>query len=497
MITEPGTFDPAMVTETPTSELLQNIYEGLVRIDDHNRVAPCLAEKWTIDAKGTQYMFTLREGARFHNGRPVTSQDVIYSLERALKPETKSPIAKNYLAGLVGAAELAEGRADRLAGLKAIDDRTLQITLDKPRGYFLGALAYSTGWVVCKEAIESNGRRLDEKSAIGTGPFKLAAYVPHSKVTLDAFPEYRPQPPSLKRILRPIVLDSNTRHAMYENGELDLVGLAISDYLRDRDDPVLKHQLMVTPAATTIYIVMQQDIQPIFRGVRVRQAFIQALDRDEIVRICSNGVWTRADGFLPPGMPGYDEKLRRQPFDPKGSRELLKLAGYTEQKPFPTLKLEFVKTAPVASALAQLVRDQLRQNLGVSIDLQERELGTFRNECSTGKVAFGVTDWGADYIDPQNFLSTILHSKAKIFQTGFRNARFDELCDKADGLSDMAARIQLYSQADQIVTDEVAVLPLIYGTGRTLVKPYIKDLKLNLMSLTPHYSTRIAPEAGS
>src|SRR6185369_11579224 len=154
---EPATLDPACLNETPTQEMLQNVFEGLVAFDSDNRIAPRLAERWEVSPDGKTYTFHLRPNARFHNGRKLTSADVKYSLERALWKETRSGVAATYLAGIVGSAEAATGKRRDLPGVTLPDPETVVIRVTKPRGYFLGELAYPTGWVVCREAIEKNG----------------------------------------------------------------------------------------------------------------------------------------------------------------------------------------------------------------------------------------------------------------------------------------------------------------------------------------------------
>ncbi len=244
-------MDPARLQDVYTSELLQNVYEGLVTFDAQNRVVPQLAERWQVSPDGRTYTFHLRTLARFHRPirRAITAEDVKYSLERALWPETRSPTAAGYLAGIVGTEAVAAGKQKDLQGVKVVDPHTLTITLDRPRGYFLGALAYPTGWVVCREAIEKHGGVLDEMAAIGTGPFMIEKYQHGARVTLAANPDYWGGKPPLERIERPVVLDPQTAHVMYENGEVDACGPALTDYVEDQKRPALKAESRLLPQA--------------------------------------------------------------------------------------------------------------------------------------------------------------------------------------------------------------------------------------------------------
>lgn len=488
---EPSSLDPVTITDITTLELLQNIYEGLVRLDEKSEVVPCLAEKWDISPDGKVYTFHLRRGARFHNGRVVAADDVKYSFERALWPETKSPVAKNYLDGIVGVDDVASGKVRELSGVKVQDPQTLVITLKRPRGYFLGELAYNTAWVYCKEAIEKTGKRIEQASAIGTGPFKLADYRRNAKVTLDAFGDYWGGKPKLDRIERPIVKDPQVAHLKYENGEVDAAVVAFSDFVADQQNPKLKAEAHQVPLADVQYLAMGQLSPSPFQDKKVRLAFAMAIDRDAIARIAYKGLSTRANSLLCPGVPGYDPNFKPIPYDPAGAQKLLTEAGFPGGKGFPHLNLVFVEKDLQLSASAAVIRDNLKQNLGISIDLEERESATFFADARAKKLTFHLNGWVADYPDPQNFLPTLLHTGAAVNRVVYHNPEFDRLCDEADTSSDPQKRIALYRQADQLAMSEAPLLPIVYNNRPVLIKPYVHDFKSNLMNFLPHRETYI------
>ena len=485
-------MDPAVVTEGSTGDVLQNIYEGLIAFDEDNRIRPVLAEKWEVSPDGKTYTFHLRKGVEFHNGTAFDASDVKYSLERALLPSTRSSSALNYLGEIEGAQELATGKRTDLPGVSAVDDQTVAIRLRRPRGYFLGALAYTTGSIVCREAIDKNGGVLDERAAIGTGPFKLQEYRHRARITLLANDHYHGGRPKLDRIERPIVLDPQTRHLMYENDEIDLTAVTASDYLRDQKDPELKPQLHRFPLASVVYLCPHPRLVPAFRDMRVRRAFAAAIDKNEIIRVASHGLWTRADSMLPPGLPGSNPNVETMAYDPALAKTLLAQAGFPGGRGFPQLTLIFSQSVPERSAMAQVIRENLRRNLGITVSLKEREAATFIADRRDEKMPFYIGVWDSDYLDPQNTLSTLLRTGAPLNDFGFSNSAFDSLVDQADADPDQARRVKLYEQADQIAMDNLALIPIYYGNTRLLVKPRVKDLKLNLMGFLPHYSTRIA-----
>jgi len=486
---EPSSLDPVTITDPATIEMLQNIYEGLVQFDVNNRIVGCLADRWDVGDGGTEYTFHIRPGVRFQNGRTLVASDVKWSFERTLRPATKSPVAANYLAGIVGVDEVASGKTRDLAGVTVPDPRTVRIRLKAPRGQFLGELAYNTGWVYCREAIEKANGRIDETSSIGTGPFKLASYLHGAKVTLDRFDDYWGGRPKLTRIERPIVIDSQTAHAKFENGEVDLCDISINDYLNDANSPTLKDDRRLNPLPAVSYLALGQAAQPAFRDTRVRLAFARAIDRDQIAAVAYRGVFPRADGLLPPGIPGHDPAFPRIPYDPAGAKSLLAQAGFPEGRGFPRLVLAYTQKNPELAAAAQIIRENLKTNLGVDVDIQERESATFLADARAKKLPFHLNTWFADYLDPQNFLPTLLRTGAAVNRVSYSNPRFDTLCDRADRETDPAKRIALCQQADRLAMSEAPLLPLVYPKSAELVKPYVKGREVNLMGSLPHRKT--------
>ncbi len=493
IVIEPSTFDPAKVTESASGDLLQNIYEGLVGFDENCGIVGRLADHWTVGAGGREYTFFLQPNARFHNGQSVTASDVKYSLERALRPETKAAQSISYLGEIEGAAEVASGKRNELAGATVIGEHTIRLRLQRARGYFLETLAYHTGDVVCREAIEKNGNVLDEKAAIGTGPFKLMEYRHGSKVMLQANRDYYGKKPAIGGIERRIVIDPQTSHVMFEDGELDICGIAAADLARDEQNPALRSQIRYTHASSLMYLAMLPQRETAFRDLRVRKAIAMAIDRDEIARVAGRGLWQRADGLLPPGIPGWTKDFKRLPLDPAGSRRLLAASGYPGGRGFPTLVLVYPHDRPERAAAAQLIRDSLKRELGIGVDLQEREQATFISDRRAEKMAFYMGAWEADYPDPQNFLSTLLRTGTRLNNFGYSNPEVDSLCDRADAETDQAKRIELYRKADQLAMDEVALFPLVYPKSAILVKPNVTGLRINALGFLPQTETTIAP----
>jgi oligopeptide transport system substrate-binding protein len=489
LLVEPTTMDPARVEDGPTIEVLMHIYDGLVRWNEKNQIEPAIAESWKVSPDGRTYTFYLRKNVRFHTGRAVTAHDFVFSINRALSPSTASTVAGTYLNDIEGALDVLSGKAKSASGVKALDDYTLQIRIVKPRAYFLAKLTYPTAYVVDRQNV-SSGPQWTEKP-VGTGPFKLARWEHNSIVVLEANPDYFDGPPRLARIERPIVLRPSTRHAKYESGEVDAVDVTMGDYDRDVRDPVLKSQMRIYDRPAVFYFALNQRAYPPFRDRRVRQAFAMAIDKPALIRLALKGINRPANGILPPGIPGHDPNFKGLPYDPARARLLLAQAGYPGGRGLPPLTLTFREQMVDLRRLAEAAAEMYRRNLGVDVKLREMEWGVFLQERNRGTLPFFLLRWMADYLDPQNFLSLMLHSKAPENTIGYSNPEFDRLCDQADALMDQKRRLELYRRAERIVVEDAPWIPLFYQRDVELWKPYVKGDRNCLMGHLPHTKTYI------
>lgn len=494
---EPTTLDPALVRDGPTIDLLQQCHEGLVGWNEKSEVVPLLAvDMPRISADGKTYTFTLREGAKFHNGRQVMAEDVKYSLTRSLDKKLNSPVAMNYLDDIAGAKELFQGTATELSGVKVIDPKTVQITLTAPRGYFLGKLTYPTGYVLPREEVEKGPKTeggastLELTNSVGTGPFRLKEYARQSKVVLEANADYWGSKPKLTRIERPIILDAKTARNLYDAGDLDYITLEKGDYEQDRNDPALKDQIKQWDRAATFYLGLNQLEYPPFKDRRVRQAFAHAIDKGSIVENVLLGVNQKAEGVVPKGIFSYDESFRGLPFDVEKAKKLLAEAGFPGGNGLPPLTLYFREKQPDLTKTAEVIKEQLAA-IGVNANLSEMEWGAFLKLNENNKTPLFHMRWSADYIDPQNFLTLLLTTGAPENHTGYSNPKYDALCRQADAETDQQKRLALYRQAERIVIDDAPWVPIYYQKDLELVKPYVSGIRDSLMGHLPHITTEV------
>ena len=213
----PPTLDPGVVQDATSAEYIVHLFSGLVRLDQNLEIAPDLAASWAISEDGRTYRFELRSDATFQDGRRVTTEDVVYSIERALSPELESPVALSYLGDIEGAADYAMGQVGSVSGLEAVDEDTIEIRIDAPKAYFLAKLTYPTSCVVDREQVESDDEWMTSPNA--TGPFVLEE-LSASQIVLARNERYYGTMPMLARVT--YVLDGGLPITMYESDELDL-----------------------------------------------------------------------------------------------------------------------------------------------------------------------------------------------------------------------------------------------------------------------------------
>ena len=472
----PTTLDPARASDSDSSRYTVEIFSGLVAVDRQLQVVPDLAESWEIGENGTRYTFKLRANAKFHNGRGVTAEDFKYSLERAADPRTGSLTADTYLGDIRGVKEKLAGLAGEVEGVKVISREVLQIDLVAPRFYFLSKLTYPTAFVVAKENVESGENWADRP--IGTGPFKLKEWRKEQSIVLERNDDYYLEPAKLDRVR--FLLSGGPTMALYQSNEIDLanVGISALEQLQNPSHPLNK-ELVSTTALDTWYIGFNTAMPP-FDDPKVRQAFSHAIDRDQIINVVLKRSVERANGIVPPSMPGYSSAVRGLDFDPDHARQLVQESKY--QDDFPPVTFTVPGGGPAADPVSGALVEQWKANLGIDIDVQQVAWETFLSELKPNplqgkknKFQMYQLGWSADYPDPQNFLDPMFHSASFGNNEAYSNPEVDQLLEQARAEGDVEQRNHFYRQAEQIVVDDAPWLPLYHGKAYQLVKPWIKD----------------------
>ena len=469
---DPTDLDPAQVRDAASAEYVVEIFGGLLTLDQDLELVGDIAESWEVSDDGLVYTFTLRDDVVFHFGRRVTAEDFKYSWERAADPETLSPTVLDYMGEIVGLEEKVRGEAEEIEGVQVIDEQTLQVTIKQPIPFFLYAMTYPVSFVVDQEQIEDNPRNWT-RLPNGTGPYRLIEFELAQRIVLEANDRYHLGAPSVQTVV--FELAGGSQLTRYENGELDIAGANLFDLeaLRDPSNP-LNAELQEATEYSTSYIGFNIDKEP-FDDPLVRQAFAMAIDRQRIVEVVLLDAYEVADGFMPPGMPGYDEAIEALPFDPEGAQQLLEESSYGGADGLPDLTLTIVgQGGEPADTIAAIV-GQWEENLGVSVELQQVEYATYLRELRNDTFQFFSAGWIADYPDPENFLDKLFHSESQQNELGYHNEEVDELLNQARTEQDQELRFSLYQEVERQIIDEAVVIPLWWPKSIILVKPYVQN----------------------
>ncbi len=472
---EPSTLDPAVARETTSHFYVSNIYSGLVRLDEALSVSPSLAASWQVDETGTVYTFTLRDGITFHDGKPITAADFKFSIERATDPELHGDTALLYLSDIVGAVAKMAGEADEVSGFQVVDDRTIRITIDSPKEYFLAKLAYPTGFVVDSATVGALGEDWWMDAEInGSGPYQLLHWYADEAIVLKRFDGYH-QPVAMEHIISPFdALPGAKGLDMYQSDFWDgiFVGARSLDDLREND--ALSGQLHEFDQLTSYFVVMDTEMSPL-DDANVRRALAMALDRQKLIDDLYGGNLLLANGILPPGIPGFSEDLQAIPFDPAEAKRLLASSQYADD--FPEITYIAVDRDGEPSESIQFMIDSWKENLGVEVNLNlvDPEYYYYNLEDQEGHLyTYG---WVADYPDPENFLDLLLHSEAH--DSRYVNAAFDTLLEQARETQDREARLELFRLAEQLLIHETGIIPLFHVQDYVLLKPYVQGFAIS------------------
>lgn len=486
-------LDPAQVEDGDTIEVLNQIFEGLVQYNEHNELQPNLAESWTVSEDGLTFTFKIKKGVKFHSGREMTAEDVKYSWDRAATKEVLSPTVEGYMMDIVGFAEAWAGTADGLSGVKVIDAYTLEVKILHPKGYFPMYLQYPCYFVVDREKVAKTPITSVE-NMIGTGPFRITEYKENQQVVLERFEDYHGGAPKLEKIVRLIAKDPQTRRSLYESGRADWVALERQDKAFVDQNEELKQALQVVDRAAIWYLGFGLKAYEQFKDARVRKAFAMAVDKDRIINEGFDGINVRADGIIPPSVPGFDPDFKGLPYDPAAAKALLAEAGFPNGQGLKPIKFYFRADRADPKIVAEMVAQDLDKNLGVKVELAPTEWKALLEMRSKGELGFFHLRWGADYLDPQNFLSFMLHTNARENTLGYSNPVFDAICEKADKLplEKKDERFNLYREAQKIaVVDDAIWIPIYFQRDLELVRPGVEGIRRSAMGPLPHTETDV------
>jgi ABC-type oligopeptide transport system substrate-binding subunit len=490
-VNELPALDPPLAGASQSVGVISLVFEGLVRLDRNLNIAPAGAESWDVNDGGKTFVFHIRKGLKFANGDAVTAEDFAYSLNRAFGADFANGNAGYYLSNIVGATDVTQGKAQTISGVKVIDPQTLQISLQTPSVYFLYQLTFPASFVVSKKAVDANPKGWTD-TAYGTGPFKVKEWKHNQSITLEPNPNYWLGQVQLAEIQMPFIQDPATALKEYQTNQLDIMGTY--NFPADQLSAVQSNPEFHQVNQFFVTYIGFNNVKAPFKDVRVRQAFAKAVDKDTLINKVLEGSMVRADTIIPPGMPGFNQSAAKiQDLNKDEAKKLMADAGFADGKGFPKIALSINNQDPTYAKIAAALQQMWKETLGVEVDVNTEELSKFNDDMTatankpddTAAMTFYISVWGADYPDPQNFVSQQLRSGVGNNNGHYSNAEFDKLVDAADVNPDLKARLGAYQQAEQIALTEVGWLPLYYGKANMLIRSTVKGLVVTPQGLFP------------
>lgn len=492
LLAEPTTLDPSKGADSYSNAVLINVLEPLNRLEEdkdlNNFLAPAGAESWEKNEDGTVWTFKIRENT-WSDGVKVRAQDYEYGIKRSLAQETASPYAfllmpiKNAKA--VNAGEM---KVDEL-GVKALDDATLEITLESSTPYF-EQLTYQR---VClpqrQDLVEAHGDKYGSEpdTLVYNGPFVISNWVHNSEVTLSKNDQYWDKDKvKLNTINLKIIQDENALYNSLANGSVDQVAANKTEW-REKfmKDEHLDHAEVVNP---NTYFMFFNTKDSVFGNANIRKAFSAAINRDELAQVIFYGVNQPANGWVPPSINLGNEEYRKIVEEPvkalvkdnpdpkellvKGLEEL----GLDQDPAKLTVKISLGSTDQWFRTYGEYLQQMFIKKLGVNLEIEQMEWPVFNDNVQKGDFQMGYMAWGSDFNDPISMLS-LFKSDANAIGTGWKNARFDELMDLAASEMDNAKRLEYFKEAEQILLyDEAAVAPVVYPRSNIFRYKYVHDI---------------------
>lgn len=472
---DPITLDPALSAEAGSHGYVMQIYSGMVQLNEKLEPAPDIAERWQVDSSGTIYTFHLRKDVRFHNGKAVKAADFKYSWERAASPATGSQTVGAYLGDIVGVKEMLSGKSTEIRGVRVIDDYTLEVTIGAPKSYFLSTLTYPVAFVVDRDNVESGSGWW--KKPNGTGPFKLKQWDKGSLLVLVKNELYYGDVPHLDAVNFRIL--SGVPFRMYETGDIDVTGIPAPyiDMVEDRENPFYQERFTFSELSFR-YIGFNYK-KPPFDDVNIRQAFSMTVNKDKIISVLYRDMVRRADGILPPGMPGYNEQLSGLPYDVNKAKGLIASSRYGRISNLPPITITTTGLGGEISSDLEAIISDWRQTLGVDVKVRQVEPDWFMYHIKDEVDNMYYMGWVADYPHPQDFLDLLFHSNAENNYGGYSNSQVDALLEKAAVEQSQDRSMALYQQVEQLLVNDAACIPIYFGENNILVKPYVKGYALS------------------
>ena len=489
---EPKTLDVSKATDAYASDILVDAMDALTRIekkgDGPEEPAPAAAESWKTSEDGLTWTFKIREH-NWSDGKPVTAKDFEYSLKRTVKPETASQYA--FLLFPIKNAEAINAGKMKIddLGVKAIDDHTLEFTLENPCAYFLNLTYFKVMQPQRQDIVEKYGDTYgsDVETLIFNGPFKITEWSHDHQVVLEKNEEYWDKDKvKLDKITMRIIKEEPSRMAELQNGTLDTAGVTKPEWIKKMDETGNFNVINAYDGTTTYDKFNTQD--KYMKNAKIRKAFIIASDREGSVSTLFKGMAEPANAWCPPAVNAGEKsfreqsedwitKLKEENPDPKELlKEGLKEEGLDPDPAKHTFKYLQSGTSASDKEFADFAQQNFTKVLGVQVIAELADFPTFQKRTQSMDYQIAGQAWTGDYNDPRTFFDLFL-SNSGLSHTGWKSEKYDEIIAKTEKTMDQTERAKLFKEAEKmLIFDEGVISPGVYRKRNTYVAKYVKDM---------------------
>jgi oligopeptide transport system substrate-binding protein len=489
---EPASLDPAAASDNFSTQVIQDLYEGLTAESPSGEVVPGVASSWSVDEAGTQYTFHLRPDARWSNGKPVRAEEFVVSWQRVLDPKQASPVSAD-LRLIKGAAGVMSGQLPpKSLAATAPSSDILVINLERPAPYFPQLLAHSAAFPIYSDA---SARTHDPTTWVSNGPFVLSSWRPGTNLNLSRNAAYWDRANvKIERVQYQFAPDQNAQFAAYRAGQLDMTDTVPTNAIASLREQ-RPNELIIAPYLATAYYGLNFASPQLQGNLKLRKALSMAIDRKRVTSALALGQ-LGAYGFVPPGTWNYEpqhwdwEKLDDVERIAE-ARRFYSEAGFSGKAPL-RLRLLF-NSNPSIKQTAIMIAAMWKEELGVETMLTDEEFRVFL-QSRHDKQKWDVVRmaWNADYNDASNFLD-IFRAGSSNDDTGYSNPAFDELMDEAANAANPQIRRGLLERAERTMLADYPIVPLYFFVSKRLVKPYVLGVKPNALDRVASKALVILP----
>ena len=492
---DPETMDPTLNNSSGAGTMILNAFEGLMVLDENDQPVEGTAESMEVSEDGLVYTFKIREDAKWSDGEAVTADNFKYSWLRALNKETAAEYAYQ-LFYIKNAEKFYNGEATaEEVGINVIDEKTLEVTLETPTAYFPQLLAFTTYVPLREDIVSANpeGWATNPETYVSNGPFKLVQWDMKDQLVFEKNGNYWDKDSvKLESLTFKLVTDDTTAYSELKAGNFDMVNSVPTNEIEPGIEEGLVH---VNPKLGNYYFAinvgkqdtLSEDVKEVLNNKLVRQALNLAIDRQEIIDNVGKAEQIPAYSFVPQGITDengndFASKEYYDPSDMEGNiakaKELLKEAGYENGNGIPTIELMY-NSEGSHKDICQIIQ-QNWEEIGVNVELTNQEWAVFLNTRQQGDYQIARHGWIGDYIDPMTFLDLWVTGGGNN-DCGFSNARYDELIAAAKVETDSAKRLEMLREAEDILMDEMPILPIYYYTTVTAANENVKGVRISTL----------------